>query len=100
MNKLIAKRLRLLLPILILPSEIFADSWTCHQGALTRNVVIFYPSAPYRLPCRVYYTKPDEDVMPRTLWKAELEENYCQRKASEFVGKLESLGWQCSVSED
>jgi hypothetical protein len=90
----------LLLPILMLPSGSFADSWTCSYAELTRNVVIFYPNEPAVLPCKVYYTKPKENVMPRTLWKAENDETYCKRKAMEIIGSLESKGWRCSVDKE
>jgi hypothetical protein len=83
--------------LLIIPSVSIADSWACHYQDLTRNVVIFYPNAPAKLPCKVYYTKPDENLMPRTLWRAAAEENYCKRKADEFIVKLESWGWKCSI---
>jgi hypothetical protein len=81
----------------MMPSDSFANSWTCHYAELTRNVVIFYPNEPNRLPCKVYYTKPDENLMPRVLWKAENENNYCDRKAVQFIKRLESWGWQCSI---
>ena len=100
MKHLIYKSWGLLLIILIMPSESFANSWTCHYAELTRNVVIFYPNAPAKLPCKVYYTKPKENVMPRTLWKAEHEDDYCERKAVEFIERLESWGWQCSIDDE
>ena len=100
MRHLISKSWGLLLATLIMPHESFADSWTCHYQELTRSVTIFYPSAPSKLPCKVYYAKPNENVIPRTLWKAEHEENYCQRKAVGFIEKLESLGWQCSIDNE
>jgi hypothetical protein len=90
----------LLLTGFISPSDSFADSWICHYAELTRNVVIFYPNSTSTLPCKVYYTKPDENVMPRTLWKAEHDDTYCERKAAEFIQSLESKGWQCSVDYD
>ena len=77
-------------------SESPASSWTCQYTDLTRHVTIFYPDAPARLPCKVYYSKTMENAMPRVLWKAENQENYCERKAEEFVEKLRSLGWQYS----
>jgi hypothetical protein len=92
--------LGLLLATLALPSVSVADSWTCNFGNLTRNVLIFYPAEPNKLPCKVYYTKPDENVMPRTLWRAEHENDYCDRKAAEFITKLKSMGWQCSADID
>jgi hypothetical protein len=73
-----------------------ASSWTCQYSDLTRQVTAFYPDAPARLPCKVYYSKPDENALPRALWKAENQEGFCARKAEAFVDKLRSLGWQCS----
>ena len=73
-----------------------ADTWTCHQGDLTRHVLAFYPEAPARLPCQVFYSKPKENVMPRALWKASHDVSFCERKAAEFAGQLRSWGWHCS----
>lgn len=100
MKNLVYNSWVLLLTILIAPSDSFAKSWTCHYAELTRNVLIFHPNEPATLPCKVYYTKPDENVMPRTLWKAENDDNYCERKAVEFIKTLESRGWQCSGDND
>jgi len=75
----------------------FAESWTCHKGDLTRHVLVLYPEEPARLPCEVFYSKPREKVVPRVLWKADNVEDYCERKAAEFVVKLESWGWRCTV---
>ncbi|MEW8525216.1 MAG: hypothetical protein AB2552_19405 [Candidatus Thiodiazotropha endolucinida] len=100
MKNLIYKSCALLLTILVMPSESFASSWTCQYSELTRNVVIFYPNEPASLPCKVYYTKPDENVMPRTLWKAKNDDHYCERKAVDFIKTLESRGWQCSSDND
>lgn len=88
-----------LLIIAGLASEVSASSWTCQKAERTRQVVVFYPEAPARLPCKVFYAKPDENVMPHALWEANNEQNYCENKAAEFVEKLSSLGWHC-VSDD
>lgn len=97
MKNLIYKSYALLLTIFVIPSESFSSSWTCHYSELTRNVVIFYPNEPAGLPCKVYYSKPKENVIPRTLWNAENDDTYCERKAIEFIKTLESRGWQCSI---
>jgi hypothetical protein len=76
-------------------SAVSASSWTCQQAALTRQVLVFYPEAPAQLPCEVIYAKPDEKAIPRALWKAKNQQNYCEQKAIEFIGKLRSLGWHC-----
>ena len=80
-----------------LASEVSADSWICQKDELTREVVVFYPEAPARLPCKVFYSKPNEDVLPRALWEAKNTQNYCERKAAEFIEKLSSSGWRCSI---
>lgn len=71
------------------------DSWVCEQADLTREVLIVYPAAPEVLPCRVFYSKPDENLVPRMLWEARNTEGYCEEKATGFVRTLESWGWQC-----
>jgi hypothetical protein len=78
-------------------TAVFAESWTCQKGDLVRQVLVFYPEEPARLPCEVFYTKPREKVVPRALWQADNIEDYCERKAAEFVIKLESWGWRCAV---
>ena len=91
--------LRFALSLLVMPglaSGAFASAWTCHKAELTREVIIFYPEAPARLPCKVFYAKPDEDVMPRALWEAKNTQKYCEQKAAEFIEKLSSMGWSCS----
>jgi hypothetical protein len=76
-------------------SAVPASSWTCRQAGLTRQVLVFYPEAPAQLPCEVIYAKPDENAIPRALWKAKNQPNYCEQKAIEFIEKLRSLGWHC-----
>lgn len=94
------KYLKLLSPVclLVLPglaSEVSASSWTCQKAELTRQVVVVYPAAPERLPCKVFYARPKENVLPRALWEAKNTQNYCEKKAAEFIEKLGSLGWRC-----
>jgi len=84
-----------LLVFLGLASEVSASSWTCQKADLTRQVVVIYPEAPARLPCKVFYAKPKENVLPRALWESKNQQNYCEHKAAGFVEKLSSLGWRC-----
>ena len=88
-----------LLVILGLASEVSASSWTCQKAEITREVIVSYPNAPARLPCKVFYAKPGQNVLPRTLWEANHTKNYCERKALKFVEKLSSFGWRCSSNE-
>ena len=84
-----------LLSFLALASEVSASSWTCQNAGVIRQVIVYYPEAPARLPCKVFYAKPDENALPRALWEAKNTQNYCEHKAEEFIGKLSSLGWRC-----
>ena len=84
-----------LLVFLGLASEVSASTWTCQEDGVVRQVVVFYPNAPARLPCKVFYAKPNENVLPRALWESINTQNYCERKAAEFIEKLNSLGWRC-----
>jgi hypothetical protein len=82
-----------------LASEVSASSWTCQNAGLTRQVVVFYPEAPARLPCKVFYSKPKENVLPRALWEANNTQNYCERMAAAFIEKLSSSGWHCFIDD-
>jgi len=82
-----------------LASEVSASSWTCQKAGNTREVVVSYPNAPARLPCKVFYAKPNQNVLPRTVWQSMNTENYCERKAAELIEKFDSLGWHC-ISDD
>lgn len=76
-----------------------ANSWSCLKADLTRQVLLFYPDAPALLPCKVFYSKPRENVIPRVLWESANTQYYCERKAAEFVAKLESWGWRCAEDD-
>ena len=71
-----------------------ADAWNCSHDDLVREVVIDYPQGG-SLPCDVIYKKQTEGFEDKVLWYAESQEGYCEEKAREFVGKLESWGWVC-----
>ena len=89
-----------LLVLAVIATEASASSWTCKNAEITREVVVDYPNAPSRLPCKVFYAKPKQNVLPRTLWQSTNTENYCELKAATFIEKLSSLGWQCHSSDD
>jgi hypothetical protein len=84
-----------LLLFLGLASHASAGTWTCHIAKLTRQVIVFYPEAPARLPCKVFYAKPNENALPRVLWEAKNTHNYCENKAAALIEKLSSSGWRC-----
>lgn len=88
----------LVLLIAMLPSVSFAQgvqNYQCTIGDLQRRVEILY-EAGGSVPCEVHYYKDTEaDGERQVLWRALNEEGYCERKAQEFVAKLEEMGWSC-----
>ena len=72
-------------------------SYQCSLGELQRRVEILTEPG-VSVPCEVHYYKDTEAPGDRqVLWSASAEEGYCERKAQEFVAKLESWGWACSA---
>ena len=92
---------KLLLAALALPITSPAQessSYQCTTGDLTRRVEIVYETG-VTVPCEVHYYKDSEspgDV--QVLWRALNEEGYCEARTSEFVAKLEGMGWDCGAS--
>lgn len=83
------------------PVSVYADSWSCSNDNLVREVhVVRTTSAP--VPCNVVYKKQTEGVEDQVPWNAENDENYCTEKARGLVAKLESNGWVCTetISDD
>ena len=88
----------LVLLIAILPSVSFGQgvqNYQCTIGDLQRRVEILY-EAGGSVPCEVHYYKNTEaDGERQVLWRALNEVGYCERKAQEFIAKLEDMGWSC-----
>lgn len=77
------------------PVNAYADSWSCSLGNDVREVHIERTSsAP--VPCNVVYRKLTEGIEDQILWSANNDEDYCEKKADEFVTKLGSWGWVCA----
>jgi len=72
----------------------YADSWSCSNNDLVREVVIQYPEGG-SLPCNVIYKKQTEGFEDQVLWSAQTEEGYCGHNARDLVNRLESWGWVC-----
>ena len=84
----------IVLALLGVSCNAYADSWNCSNSDLVREVLIEYPAGG-SVPCNVVYKKQTEGVEDQVVWSAENEEGYCEEKARELVGKLESWGWVC-----
>ncbi|WP_075185291.1 hypothetical protein [Teredinibacter haidensis] len=75
-----------------------AHKYSCSQQGLIRRIEINYSSDAMKVPCDVNYYKDNEAPNEvNTLWSAQNLEGYCEQKAEEFVGKLQSWGWSCSA---
>lgn len=87
--------------ISFLPTALFAQdqaSYQCTMGELTRRVEIMHETG-VTVPCEVHYYKDTEAPGDnQVLWRAMSEEGYCEAKATEFIAKLSSMGWNCGTS--
>lgn len=87
--------IKLILSLFVLATvNAYADSWSCSNDNLVREVVVDYPEGG-TLPCTVIYKKQTEGFEDQALWNASSQEGYCEEKAKEFVAKLGSWGWVC-----
>lgn len=86
------------LGLILVPVASYANSWSCKNGNLLREVKIEY-AGQSPVPCKVIYNKPDEDQSSKVLWNAQSEQGYCEAKARDFVARLESWGWACTSDD-
>lgn len=83
-----------ILAMTVLSLSAHAATSTCKSGAAERKVEVTSAEGG-KAPCEVKYTKEGE-AEGKTLWSAQNDADYCSTKASELVGKLTGMGWQCS----
>jgi hypothetical protein len=95
-------KIRAVLLAALLPSLSFAQgppNTLCTQGDLQRRVEILYETG-MTFPCEVHYYKDTEAPgEAQVLWRAMNEAGYCERKAQEFILKLEGSGWNCGPND-
>ena len=96
MKSLIAGFALLMVPLIAVAQS--NDSYECTMGGLTRRVAVEREgSAP--VPCEVAYYKDTEAPGQReVLWNAENDTAYCGARITEFVSRLEGLGWDCNAA--
>ena len=68
----------------------------CMLEQVYRTVDVVYSNPGQPLPCEVVYQKHGK---LSTLWRADNEAGYCEKRAADFVAKLQALGWECSSQE-
>lgn len=81
--------------IIAISSSVFANEpvkYTCTLNNAERIIEVNY-SSEKTVPCKVIYTK---DGAAQSLWNYETTEGQCEAKATEFVEKQKSWGWNCS----
>jgi len=83
----------------ILPFASLAQNqniYQCSQGDLQRRVEIVYETG-VTVPCEVHYYKDTEAPGERqVLWRAQMQEGYCEEKTEEFIRQLAGWGWNCA----
>ncbi len=72
------------------------EDYVCDYDGEKRIISIAYSSDQQAVPCEVRY---DKGQGVETLWTAQTEVGYCEKKASEFIEKQESWGWTCDKFE-
>ena len=68
----------------------------CKHGSQVRIISVVYNKSGSSSACEVNYEK---DTGIKTLWTAKSDVDYCMERATEFVGKQEGWGWDCSALE-
>jgi len=85
-------------PLLCVAQDL--HNYSCSMGELTRRVQVMYETG-VTVPCEVHYYKDTEAPGEReVLWRALNEAGYCEARATEFVAKLEGMGWACTGAGD
>lgn len=81
------------LPFLAVAQD--APKYLCTHGELQRRVEIIYETG-VQVPCEVHYYKDTEAPgESEVLWRALNEAGYCEARTTEFIGRLEGMGWSC-----
>lgn len=95
---------KILLPLslLLIPALVAAQgvtTYACTMDGMQRRVVIFTEPG-VTVPCQVQYHKDTEAPgQVQVLWTAATQADFCETKAEEFVGQLQSWGWSCAAGD-
>jgi len=80
---------------LLVGNAVADETYTCTHGTQERVITIVYQDQAAKVPCEVQYQK---NGTTETLWTAQNEVGYCERKAEEFVEKQRGWGWDCAMA--
>jgi hypothetical protein len=95
MQKLNRTGLAIIAALLVLPTGVYADSWSCEHNNLIREVKVERDTTE-PAPCSVVYNKETEGLGSQVLWNASNDGAYCEEKARGLVEKLQGWGWECT----
>lgn len=84
--------MRLSLFLLAAFAGVSAFGTVCKMGKMERKIEVATTDAEKKVPCEVKYTKDGEE---KSLYNAQVDSSYCEKKAEELVAKLTGQGWQC-----
>ena len=80
---------------LLVGNAVADETYTCTHGSQERIISIVYQDQEAKIPCEVQYQK---NGVTETLWNAQNEVGYCERKTQEFVEKQRGWGWDCAMA--
>jgi hypothetical protein len=72
--------------------------YQCAHDMVIRSVAVKYEERGHQVPCEVIYSKPPH--IPKVLWRAQAQVDFCERRAEELVRTLERSGWSCEEIQD
>ena len=75
------------------------DKFVCGQAGDLRFISVDYLDPPKSVPCRVVYTKTQENRVEYP-WNAENKIGYCEKQAKYLAEKLSGLGVICRAGNN
>lgn len=78
--------------VVVTLTSVSAFGTVCKMGKQERKVEVVTTDAAKKVPCEVKYTR---DGQEKTIYNAQNDAAFCDKKAEEFVAKLTSQGFQC-----
>jgi hypothetical protein len=90
------KRIPMVCLFLIVAATAAANPVVCTFGDLERTIEVVYSDPGQPVPCEVIYDKSGEGSI-ETLWRANVEANYCETQAAGLIDRLTGLGWACGT---
>lgn len=68
--------------------------YVCDFQGTERSISLTYAKRP-PLPCEVTYHREQEGVPYQTLWQAQFDAGFCEKKLQNLLDNLKQVGWSC-----